>query len=131
MNGQQDKQLIETVRELVKVQKTNNAVKEKELSIEQERIKSNEKIALASISAQKEDRFAQMSIISKFEIAKYIIIFTIIIVVTIVVWHSMGTGNTDFIIELAKMLIPLIAGCFGGYGYGRYKSVAEKTDSDN
>ncbi|QIA76124.1 hypothetical protein [Rodentibacter caecimuris] len=53
---QTDVQLLATMRDLVKVQQANQAVKEKELAVEQERIKSNEKIALASIDAQKGDR---------------------------------------------------------------------------
>ncbi|MDY2947057.1 MAG: hypothetical protein SOS93_04380 [Mannheimia varigena] len=70
---QTDAQLLATMRDLVKVQQANQAVKEKELEVEKKRIESNEKIALASIEAQKEDRLAQMNTISKFELAKYII----------------------------------------------------------
>ncbi|MFK5217207.1 hypothetical protein [Glaesserella parasuis] len=48
-----DAQLLATMRDLVKVQQANQAVKEKELELERKRIESNEKIALASIEAQK------------------------------------------------------------------------------
>lgn len=62
---QTDAQLLATMRDLVKVQQANQAVKEKELAVEQERIKSNEKIALASIEAQKGDRNEQIKAVSK------------------------------------------------------------------
>lgn len=71
-NPQNDAQLLAAIRDMVKVQQANQSVKEKELQVEQERIKSNEKIALASIQAQKEDRLAQMDLFSRFQVIKYV-----------------------------------------------------------
>lgn len=123
---QTDAQLLATVRDMVKVQQGNQALKEKELSVEQERIRSNEKIALASIQSQKEDRLAQMNVISKFQIAKYAIIALVSMGIFAIIWYAMHSGNTAFAIELAKMVIPLVVGLFGGYGIGRYKTTTEQ-----
>lgn len=123
---QTDAQLLATMRDLVKVQQANQAVKEKELEVEKKRIESNEKIALASIEAQKEDRLAQMNTISKFELAKYIIIGIAIFGSVLLVGFGMYTGHTAFIIELSKMIVPLLIGLFSGYGIGRYKANNEQ-----
>lgn len=43
----------------------------------------------------------------------------------------MKTNNTEFAIELAKMLIPLIVGLIGGYGLGRHKSNNENNSKED
>lgn len=127
---QADAQLLATVRDLVKVQQANQSVKEKELQVEQEKIKSNEKIALASIQAQKEDRLAQMDLFSRFQVIKYIFGGVIAVGIFILIWYSMKTNNTAFAIELAKMLVPLIVGLISGYGIGRYKTNKENNKDE-
>lgn len=129
-NPQNDAQLLAAMRDMVKVQQANQSVKEKELQVEQERIKSNEKIALASIQAQKEDRLAQMGVFSRFQIIKYIFGGVICIGIFFLIWYAMKTENTAFAIELAKMLVPLIVGLVGGYGLGRHKTNKENNKED-
>lgn len=128
---QSEAQMLATMRDLIKTQQANQAVKEKELVVEQERIRSNEKIALASIQAQKEDRLAQMGVISKFQIVKYGMIALISIGVFVIIGYAMYTNNTAFAIELAKMIIPLIIGLLGGYGIGRNKTNSEQNKDRN
>lgn len=127
---QTDAQMLATMRDMMKVQQGNQALREKELSVEQERIKSNEKIALASIQAQKEDRLAQMSVISKFEMIKYIFGGGISIGIFAVIGYAMYSGNTQFAIELAKLIVPLIVGLIGGYGLGKHKSNNQKDEKN-
>lgn len=95
-NPQNDAQLLAAMRDMVKVQQANQSVKEKELQVEQERIKSNEKIALASIQAQKEDRLAQMDLFSRFQVIKYVFGGVISVGVFVLVWYAMKTNNTEF-----------------------------------
>ncbi|WP_315569447.1 hypothetical protein [Haemophilus parahaemolyticus] len=130
-NPQNDAQLLAEMREMLKVHKQINSSKEKELQVEQERIKSNEKIALASIQAQKEDRLAQMDLFSRFQVIKYVFGGVISVGVFVLVWYAMKTNNTEFAIELAKMLIPLIVGLIGGYGLGRHKSNNENNSKED
>lgn len=130
-NPQNDAQLLAAMRDMVKVQQANQSVKEKELQVEQERIKSNEKIALASIQAQKEDRLAQMDLFSRFQVIKYVFGGVISVGVFVLVWYAMKTNNTEFAIELAKMLIPLIVGLIGGYGLGRHKNNNENNSKED
>lgn len=116
---QTDAQLLATMRDLVKVQQANQAVKEKELAVEQERIKSNEKIALASIEAQKGDRNEQIKAVSKMHTQRNIIIGIVIVAVVAVIFVSMFTNNTAFALEVLKIGGALLAGYIAGFGRGK------------
>ncbi|MEG9489338.1 hypothetical protein [Mannheimia indoligenes] len=116
---QTDAQLLATMRDLVKVQQANQAVKEKELAVEQERIKSNEKIALASIEAQKGDRNEQIKAVSKMHTQRNIIIGIVIVAVVAVIFVSMFTDNTAFALEVLKIGGALLAGYIAGFGRGK------------
>lgn len=118
------------MRDMVKAQKANTAIKEKELAIESDRIKSNERLALASIDAQKQDRLAQMRIVSKFEGFKYMLWGAFVVGVFSFAVYAMHSQNTTFFMDVLKMAAPLVAGALGGYGYGRYTTIQEKTPTD-
>ena len=124
-NPQTDVQLLAAMRDMVKVQQANQAVKEKELDLERKRIESNERIALASIEAQKGDRAQQIKTISKLHSQRHILAGGIVIVVTIVVCVAMFTNNTPFALEVLKIGGALLAGYFAGFGKGK-ASVLEK-----
>ncbi|ETD72977.1 hypothetical protein V757_00910 [Pelistega indica] len=82
-------QLVETVRDLIKTQQVTQAIKEKELDIELERIRSNEKIALESINAQKGDRNEQIQAISSLHLQRNVLIgLGIVSAVVIIICRS-------------------------------------------
>lgn len=127
---QTDAQLLATMLELVKVQQANQVVKEKELVVEQERIKSNEKIALASIEAQKGDRNEQIKAISKMHTQRNIIIGIVIIAVVAVIFISMFTDNTAFALEVLKIGGALLAGYIAGFGRGKSSILEQQKRND-
>lgn len=127
---QTDAQLLATVLELVKVQQANQVVKEKELVVEQERIKSNEKIALASIEAQKGDRNEQIKAISKMHTQRNIIIGIVIVAVVAVIFISMFTDNTAFALEVLKIGGALLAGYIAGFGRGKSSILEQQKRND-
>ncbi|AGO16039.1 hypothetical protein Q7267_11125 [Glaesserella parasuis] len=125
-----DAQLLATMRDLVKVQQANQAVKEKELELERKRIESNEKIALASIEAQKGDRTQQITAVSKLHSQRHILIGVGVVVITIIVVIAMYTDKTDFALEMLKIGGALLAGYWAGFGRGK-ASVLEKQQQEN
>ncbi len=116
---QTDAQLLAAMRDLVKVQQANQAVKEKELEVEKKRIESNEKIALASIEAQKGDRNEQIKTFSKMHTQRNIIIGVVIVAVVAIIFVSMFTNNTAFALEVLKIGGALLAGYIAGFGRGK------------
>ncbi|TGY50843.1 hypothetical protein E5343_00390 [Rodentibacter caecimuris] len=128
---QTDVQLLATMRDLVKVQQANQAVKEKELAVEQERIKSNEKIALASIDAQKGDRNEQIKAVSKMHTQRNIIIGIVIVAVVAVIFVSMFTDNTAFALEVLKIGGALLAGYIAGFGRGKITTLEQQRRNED
>lgn len=125
-----EQQLAIVVKDLVESQKRNIQLKEKELQLESEKIKSNEKIALTSIEAQKGDRVEQMNLFAKIETKKYITIWIIATLVVIVILVSIFTNKTDFALEVLKIGGALLAGYFAGVNKGK-ASILEKQQKQN
>ena len=118
------------MRDLVKVQQANQAVKEKELDLERKRIESNEKIALASIEAQKGDRDQQITTISKLHSQRHILIGVVVIIIAIIVIVAMYTNNTDFALEMLKIGGALLAGYWAGFGRGKASILEKQQDEE-
>lgn len=127
---QTDTQLLAAMRDLVKVQQANQAVKEKELDLERKRIESNEKIALASIEAQKGDRTNQMTTISKLHFQRHILIGIGIVTVSGIVIAAMYTDNTAFALEMLKIGGALLAGYLAGFGRGKAKTLEKQQNEE-
>ena len=129
-NSPNDAQLLGAMRDLVKVQQANQAVKEKELDLERKRIESNEKIALASIEAQKGDRDQQITTISKLHSQRHILIGVVVIIIAIIVIVAMYTNNTDFALEMLKIGGALLAGYWAGFGRGKASILEKQQDEE-
>jgi membrane protein len=129
-NPPNDAQLLAAMRDLVKVQQANQAVKEKELDLERKRIESNEKIALASIEAQKGDRDQQITTISKLHSQRHILIGVVVIIIAIIVIVAMYTNNTDFALEMLKIGGALLAGYWAGFGRGKASILEKQQDEE-
>lgn len=129
-NPPNDAQLLAAMRDLVKVQQANQAVKEKELDLERKRIESNEKIALASIEAQKGDRNQQITTISKLHSQRHILIGVVVIIIAIIVIIAMYTNNTDFALEMLKIGGALLAGYWAGFGRGKASILEKQQDEE-
>lgn len=125
-----DKQLLTTVENLVKVQTKNLELKSKELDIEQESIRSNERIALATIEAQKGDRNQQMAVVTKLHTQKNLIIGAIVIGVIVIIITAMLTGNTTFAIEFLKIGAALVAGYIAGFGKAKMDSSKDNKEDE-
>lgn len=129
-NPPNDAQLLAAMRDLVKVQQANQAVKEKELDLERKRIESNEKIALASIEAQKGDRDQQITTISKLHSQRHVLIGVVVIIIAIIVIVAMYTNNTDFALEMLKIGGALLAGYWAGFGRGKASILEKQQDEE-
>lgn len=114
-NTPNEQQLVSTLKDMAEVQKRTLQVKEKELQLESEKVKSNERIALASIEAQKGDRVQQMSLFEKIEGKRYITIWAIIVAVVLIIVFALWKNETVFALELFKIGGALLAGYFAGF----------------
>lgn len=129
-NAPKEQELVSTLKEITEVQKRSLQVKEKEINLEQEKVKSNEKIALASIDAQKSDRVEQMGLVAKIEKQRYITIWVISVLVVAVILVAIAKDKTDFALEVLKIGGALLAGYLAGFNKGKANTL-EKQQNQN
>ncbi|MPW89890.1 hypothetical protein [Moraxella catarrhalis] len=121
-----EQQLVSTLKDMAEVQKQTLQVKEKELQLENEKVKSNERIALASIEAQKGDRVEQMGLFAKLEGKKYITIWVIVAAVVAVILVAIWREKTEFALEVLKIGGALLAGYFAGFNKGKANTLEKQ-----
>ncbi|WII95960.1 hypothetical protein LU276_03870 [Moraxella haemolytica] len=103
----------------------------KELQLESEKVKSNERIALASIEAQKGDRVEQMGLFAKLESKKYVTVWLIVLAVVIVILVAIWREKTDFALEVLKIGGALLAGYFAGFNKGKVTTLEKQRQNDD
>lgn len=123
-------QLVRVVRDLVETQKQTHQLQQQELELEREKIRSNEKIALTSIEAQKGDRTAQMSLLSKMHRTQYILFGIIAILVVVVLVVAMQTNNTALASEIVKIGGAVLLGYIAGVNKGKASALEKKGQDD-
>lgn len=125
-----EQQLVRVVRDLVESQKQTHQLQQQELELEREKIRSNEKIALTSIEAQKGDRTAQMSLLSKMHRTQYILFGIIAILVVVVLVVAMQTNNTALASEIVKIGGAVLLGYIAGVNKGKASALEKQRQDD-
>lgn len=123
-------ELITTFEKMVEVQEKSLELKAKELDIEQENIRSNEVIALATIEAQKSDRQQQMQSITKLQTQKHYIIGGIIVAIVAIIIVAMLTNNITFAVEFLKIGGAVLMGYVAGLGHSRLNATKNNPQSN-
>lgn len=126
-----EQQLVRVVGDLVESQKRSHQLKEQELKLEQEKVRSNERIALASIEAQKGDRVEQMGLFAKIEGKKYVTIWLITGAVVLIVLVAIWREKTEFALEVLKIGGALLAGYFAGFHKGKANVLEKQRQNDD
>ena len=132
-NVRDSEQLIQAVNELVSVQAKDQELRAKELQNESDSISSNERIALASIEAQKGDRSKQIDVYSRLHSQRHLLVGISIIGVIVIIAVAMYTNNTGLAKELIKMVGAILLAYISyqaGLYKGRSSNTEDKTTSD-
>lgn len=132
-NVRDSEQLIQAVNELVSVQAKDQELRAKELQNESDSISSNERIALASIEAQKGDRSKQIDVYSRLHSQRHLLVGISIIGVIVIIVVAMYTNNTGLAKELIKMVGAILLAYISyqaGLYKGRSSNTEDKTTSD-
>lgn len=130
-NKPNEQQLVSVVKDLVESQKRSHQLQQKELELEQEKVRSNERIALASIEAQKGDRVEQMGLFAKIEGKKYVTIWLITGAVVLIVLVAIWREKTEFALEVLKIDGALLAGYFAGFHKGKANVLEKQRQNDD
>ena len=120
----------ELVRELLEYQKQELANKRIELDLRRDEIASNERIALATIAAQKEDFDKRGNVFASVSKSRFILFGAVALLVTAVLITAMFTGNTAIALELIKIGGAVLLGYFAGINRGKVQVLEKQRQTD-
>lgn len=126
---QQDNQ-AQLVREILEYQKLELANKREELALRRHEIQSNENIALAAISAQKENNTQGSEVLIAVNKSRLVIWVVVAFLLAIVLVFAMFTDSKEIALELIKIGGAVALGYFAGVNRGKAQ-VLEKQKRDD
>jgi len=124
-------ELLSRLGHLVEAQEREQDLKQAELQVKSSEITSNERVALASIEAQStfhRERFGGYNKLVRMRLIFVAVFLTLILGFCLI---AINLGAKELVIDLAKLMVPLIVGAVGGYGFGRSntnRSAPENSD---
>lgn len=112
------RQLVVAVQQLVESNAQEQETKRAELEVRRCEVESNERVALASIEAQKGFHTERFTRYNSHLIHRYVFICFItgafLTFSSVAIW----LGAKDIVLDLVKILLPLAVGLLGGYHWG-------------
>lgn len=126
---QQDNQ-AQLVREILEYQKLELANKREELALRRHEIQSNENIALAAISAQKENNTQGSEALIAVNKSRLVIWVVVAFLLAAVLVFAMFTDSKEIALELIKIGGAVALGYFAGVNRGKAQ-VLEKQKRDD
>lgn len=128
-SGEDARQLAAAVHQLVETREQEYEVKRAELEVQSREIDSNERIAMATIEAQSRFHSQRFTRYNAHLIHRYIFIG---VMATLLIAFTLGAiylQAKDLVLEMFKLLIPLVIGTFGGYQWGNRSATKNHQDA--
>lgn len=131
-NNQSEKEfdLPELANQFLEYQKIESVNRSKELDIRDNEIKSNEKVALASLEVKRINNEQQAKILLDGQKYKHTILVFIVFSFTLIVVTSMITNQITIALELIKISGSILVGYFIGLNKEKYKQLENKNNPD-
>lgn len=114
------------MREFLEYQKQELANKSKELDIRRDEVQSNERIALASIQAQKSDSDNRGTVFTETVKSRNRTLTWLALIAALVVIAAMLTDKTDVALELIKVGGAVILGYIAGVNKGKAQALEQR-----
>lgn len=114
------------MREFLEYQKQELANKSKELDIRRDEVQSNERIALASIQAQKYDSDNRGTVFTETVKSRNRTLTWLALIAALVVIAAMLTDKTDVALELIKVGGAVILGYIAGVNKGKAQALEQR-----
>lgn len=112
------RQLTAAVHQLVESTERQHEIKRAEIEVQGKEIASNERIALASIQAQREFHSQRFTRYNAHLIHRYLFIGGMTMVVLGFSLFAIWLDAKELVADLFKMIVPLVVGLAGGYHWG-------------
>lgn len=114
--------------QMLEVAQNENEIKRGDQEVRREEITSNERIALASIEAQREYHKENFSRFNAHLVHRYWFVGTVLVCALIFASFAIWAGAKDLVADLAKLVAGVGVGAFGGFHYGKNKSKQNNDD---
>ncbi|UTD55922.1 hypothetical protein [Halomonas sp. MS1] len=116
------KQLAAVVQQLVETRDSELEIKRAEMEVQGKEIESNERIAMASIKAQSTFHSQRFNQYNAHLIHRYIFVGLMSLVFVVFTLVAIFLEAGDLVLEIFKLMGPLVIGIFGGYQWGNRAS---------
>lgn len=116
------KEVTEALKQMVDVAQQEHEIKRGDQEVKREEITSNERIALASIDAQREYHREHFTRYNAHLIHRYFFLGGVLLIVLLFSAFAIWVGAKDLVMDMAKLVLGVGVGAFGGYHYGKNKS---------
>lgn len=123
------KALMVAVKQMVEAGQQEIDVRRGEQDVKREEIASREKIALATIEAQREFHKERFSRFNDHLIHRYWFVGVVMLLVLTFSGFAIWAGAKELIMDLAKLIGGVAVGAFGGFHYGKNKGSKDSDDS--
>lgn len=122
------KAITVALKQMVEVAQQEHDIKRGDQDVRREEISSNERIALASIEAQREYHKENFSRFNAHLIHRYWFVGTVLFGILVFSGFAIWAGAKDLVMDLAKLVVGVGVGAFGGFHYGKTKSKQSPDD---
>lgn len=118
--GLQD--VTDALKQMIEVTQQENDLKRGDQEVKREEIAANQQIALASIDAQREYHREHFTRYNAHLIHRYFFLGAILVIVLVFSAFAIWAGAQDLVMDMAKLVVGVGVGAFGGFHYGQNKS---------
>lgn len=120
------KEVTETLKQMVEMAQQEHDLKRTEQEVRREEISSNERIALASIEAQREYHKENFGRFNDHLIHRYWFIGAVVLMVLLFSGFAVWANAKELVMDLAKLVVGVAVGAFGGFHYGKNQARQEQ-----
>lgn len=118
--------MADSLAKLAEVQTLEVEVRKQEAAVRQSEIESNERIALATIGAQERSQSTRGQWINRHHTTRCLFIGFLVLVVLGFAGFALLNDGKDLVADTIKLGLTFTAGLFGGFHWGRAKSISSE-----
>lgn len=119
------KAITAALKQMVEVTQQEHDLKRGDQEVEREKIASNERLGLAAIEAQREFHKEHFGRYNDHLIHRYWFIGAIVLMILVFSGFAIWADAKDLVMDMAKLIIGVSIGAFGGFFYGKSQGKQE------
>tara|TARA_B100000446_G_scaffold87727_1_gene82567 strand:- start:1029 stop:1448 length:420 start_codon:yes stop_codon:yes gene_type:complete len=115
-------EVTDALKQMIEVTQQEHDLKRGDQDVKREEIAANERVALASIDAQREYHREHFTRYNAHLIHRYYFLGGVLLIVLLFSAFAIWAGAKDLVMDMAKLVVGVGVGAFGGFHYGKTKN---------